>query len=299
MADRGSEFTPSARQMLIVGKLFTTQKEFLTTQELRESIAAYHPRNGEEYSAREINAAKDRLSRDLKDLEKRGIIEIIKPAEESDKKSDKKSKNPDNTGVATKVRYALPRKSRELYLSADEHAAIARARQRLDRRIAPISPYRAEESDQWDPIDKYGIVVRYLEESGADLTVQDLQELFGVSRKKARQVIDEVLGVDDHFGSQVGVVVMTADESDKPEILGIRLAFNRQITPEMRQGSGGGLNPQGRFEYTLPETEERLNLIDAALDTADDGDYGLLIDASHKLSAWRYLLQQVHERGRE
>ena len=298
-------FSASERQMLIIEKLVTTTKAFLTSRELHESIPAYRPASGQEFSQNQVDAARECLRQDLNALELRGLIATHEYADPMETDVDVYASDvdledygkPRNTGVSRKVKYALPRKTdenRNLRLSAEEHRALADVRRALDKGIPTISPFRADDEETFDDIDRYGIVVRYLEEAGGILTVNDLMQLLGVtSTRSARKIIEDLISVNSTFEGRIGLVEVTSDDDEGSKTTGIRLDFNRQATDSAWQQSGGGLNPQGRFEYTLAETKERLDLISEAQELDYAGDWELLWSAQEKLLEWRHVLLKV------
>lgn len=277
-------FTRDQRLALILAELATTTRSWTTAAQLREVLFPYTTEANARVSDTPENTAKGKLETDLHTLAERGLIES----------------RWDGNGHQLEVRSVLPQKdahASSLRFSREEHAALARARRQLRPGVARVSPYAIDASaEEWDDIDKCGALVRYLEETGDELSLDEVAVFLGSTNKRQVVSLLSILGeLDSLFDNTVQVVTLTEVEDDDADealpVVGVRLSVDRLNEPGKR--GKGGMNAQGRFEYSLPETEERLSLIEQARGEVPDEDWELLWSAGEKLRAWRELLLQA------
>jgi hypothetical protein len=249
------------------------------------------------------------LRRDLKELRDRRLVQ---------------------TGLAdhphlSGVKLAVPMKHRRLHLNRREHAALARARQRLRPGPAVVEVH----GGRGRHLDLALAVVRYLEEGVGEARGREIADAFGLridtlyavlgpfvfnpAEDPANQMKDEpaLENLDLHnevFDEDDDLVDFTVlltkaeslldrpvDEESAPEhrLAHIRSAEAASPSPT----AGHGLDHFGRFAYTLAETDERRELIGKALfdDGTPEEDLDPLREAEYKLAEWRGLLQSVSE----
>lgn len=277
-------YTRDQRQAVVLAVLAASPKPWTTSRQLREDIYCYQTAANAEVYKNPESAAKGRLSTDLEELAERGLIEV---------------RGEEKKGTSLEVRYALPRKhegTASLSLTREEHAALARARRQLRPGVARVSPYASDDTeDAWDDIDKWGAIVRYLEETGEELSVADIAVFLGADEEEVQQLIELIEELDYYFEYRVQVATETQyeddDAADRLPVASLSLSTHRQREPGSR--GKGGLNIQGRFEYSLPETEERISLIDEARGQVPEDDGQLLWSAGEKLREWREILVQA------
>ena len=309
MTESDDGFTAYERRMLIIEKLDSRSKSSLISRELLQSVPGYQPAPGQTYTNTERKNAYKRLMDDLKDLRNRGLITMEQLPKSVSDRDDSDQTNPVEEGHSHnkspkveqhyRIRYALPRKTdknRRLRLSAEEHDALARTRRALKPGVPAISPFRADGGQNFNLMDKHGIVVRYLEETGEMLSLSNIKKLFNYRNlQTALELVDQLLEVDHRFDTRIGLELVTTDDDDEtPSVIGVRLAFDRGAPSPDWKRTGGGLNPHGRFEYTLAETDERLDLIAAARDQVSLEDWQLLWSAKEKLLEWREILFRLN-----
>lgn len=277
-------YTRDQRRAVVLAALAASTQPWTTSRQLRRAIYFYQTEANAGLYKNPESAAKGRLSTDLHALAERGLIEVRGDWEE---------------GNSLEVRYALPRKhegSASLSLTSEEHAALSRARRQLRPGVARVSPYASDGSpDAWDDIDKWGAIVRYLEETGEELSVSDIAVFLGAEEKEVQQLIELIEELDSYFEYRVQVSTETQYEDDEaPDrlpVASLSLSTHRQREPGSR--GKGGLNTQGRFEYSLPETEERISLIEEARGQVPEDEWQLLWSAGEKLREWREILVQT------
>lgn len=178
------------------------------------------------------------------------------------------------------------RKPVDCVLTRDEHAAVFRARRRLNRfRLMP-SPSGADH-----PMDRVFVLIRLLEESGGWLERKEAEAWTGWSWRQfqaAAGTINDVFGEHDQ-----GSIELEYSGKDDGYIAG--LSLRRRNDQDL---TGTGSETLGFFPYSLVEVEERLDLIREALPDATVEDQGLLESAKAKLKRWQARLRHdVSDRG--
>ncbi|MGY1703545.1 hypothetical protein ACI79C_03150 [Geodermatophilus sp. SYSU D00697] len=247
------------------------------------------------------------LRRDLKELRDRGLVETGL------------SDHPHLSGV----RLAVPTKHRRLHLTRREHAALARARQRLRPGPAVVEV----RSGRGRHLDVALAVIRYLEEGDGEARGSALARHLGISVDALYAVLgafvfnpaadpsnqmkdepaledldieDEDIDEDDTLRDFLVLLRRPQPHRDRPldgedererRLAHVRSAEGLSPSPT----AGHGLDHFGRFAYTLAETDERLELISKALfdDGTPEGDITWLQAAEMKLMEWRSLLDSV------
>jgi hypothetical protein len=255
-----------------------------------------------------------KLRRDLRELRKRHLVE---------------------TGLGTHSRNSGVRlrhlvKHPSLHLTRGEHAALARARNRLGLGPALVEPRRGPGRH----LDLALAVVRYLEEGVGEVTGRELAERLDLpvaelhavllaltsnptadpaSQMTGTPALDNLVFVEEVFDDEdddgpdpAPVVDFTVALQTAENLLAVdaraglrqkrRLAHDRSAAGlSVSPTAGQGLDVFGRFAYSLAETRDRLDLIDRAL--ADPGtsrdDRQALLSAGGKLAEWRGLVQQL------
>jgi hypothetical protein len=218
--------------------------------------------------------------RDVRTLRQRGLIETDLP--------------PNRTGISLRV----PAKPARLHLTMAEHRAINRARRALRSGISTVSPLRATSGTAALEIDEVTRILRFLEENGDEVELRQLAQLLGVSGRQAFELLD-VLTREGVF--REGIVASVefgysdADETDHdddplPDTVSV---FRGRVDPRSPT-RWRGMDQLGLFPYSLPETDDRLALIDEALASnriADDL-HPALRSARRKLAEWKGELQR-------
>ncbi len=292
--DTPAGLTPTQRMAAILRYLSFRYPASVATDTLRAITKDYAGNEGDRT-----------LRRDLKELRDRELV---------------------RTGLAdhphlSGVRLAVPTKHRRLHLTRREHAALARARQRLRPGPAVVDM----RGGRGRHLDLTLAVVRYLEEGVGEARGSELAEPLGLSIDALYTVLgsfvfnpaadpssqmkdepalenldidNEDIDADDVLHDFVVLLRRPQSRSNRTEggAEERRLAHVRSaegISPSPT--AGHGLDHFGRFAYTLAETDERLELIGEAL--FDEGtpreDLIWLQQAEMKLLEWRSLLESV------
>jgi hypothetical protein len=202
----------------------------------------------------------------------------------------------------------MPEKPEGLFLSPEEHEAIsqARAELRADQALPLVSPFRVaagldpSQTKAENALDTAWCIVRYLEECGGVVSVSDLSDALaahGINNPVAvaRQALRELDYIDDQL--QVRATVAGTLAVSFEEAGGERAVAAQGLTPERQRGAiGTGMDAVSRGAYTPAEVQERLDLIEEALDSAnslDESDRQALRGAHYKLRRWQDLLITV------
>jgi len=234
--------------------------------------------------------------RDIRILRERGLIETDLP--------------PSRTGISLRV----PAKPERLHLTMVEHRAINRARRVLRPAISTVSPLGAVSGAARLEIDEVTRILRFLEENGDEVELRQLAQWLGVPERQAFEcleiltrtesfnegIVTSVLfgygGADDPDGDADGTD-HDADDTDHdtgddtlPETVSV---FRGRVDPRSPT-RWRGMDQLGFFPYSLPETDDRLGLIEEALasDRIADDLHPALDSARQKLAEWKCELQR-------
>jgi hypothetical protein len=213
--------------------------------------------------------------RDIRTLRDRGLIE-------SDLSTPR---TPNRTGIRLRV----PPKPDRLHLTADEHETINRARQALRPGISAVSPLGATGADRYD-IDHVTRILRFLEENEDEVELAELSRWLELSESRVVELVDLLAKESAVTGGPVEFVEFGYDADG--DGTGEFPATVRVIRGRVRGQSptrGRGMDELGFFPYSLAETEDRLSLIDEALnaDVMDGDEREGLSSARQKLLEWR------------
>jgi hypothetical protein len=214
--------------------------------------------------------------RDIRVLRERGLIETDLP--------------PNRTGICLRV----PAKPQRLHLTGEEHAAINRARRLLRPGISTVSPLEPASGAAGLEIDEVTRVLRFLEENGDEVELGGLAQLLEVPDRRAFELL-EVLTREGVF--QEGIVASVqfgySDETDDDPLPDTVSLFRGRVDPRSPT-RWRGMDQLGFFPYSLPETDDRLAIIDEALAAGPIPDdlYPALRSACRKLEEWKRELQQ-------
>lgn len=241
-------------------------------------------------------AAGDRKwRRDIRILRERGLITTDLPS--------------NRTGIALRV----PPKPQRLHLTREEHSAINRARQALRPGVSAVSPLGAPTGGARLEVDEVTRILRFLEENGDEVEFAQLAQWLGVSERRVFELVDifrrEAVFPD---GLVASVVIGYADEQGDPDEPGdpdgqedliedpvpVSVSVVRGCVDAQSPTRWRGMDQLGFFPYALPETDDRLALIDEAL--SGDGEARWLAQelvpalrgARRKLLQWRSELQR-------
>jgi hypothetical protein len=242
------------------------------------STSAYvKARMSEEYPG---DAGDRKFRRDLRVLRERGLLQSDLP--------------PNRTGLR---RMPAPDKPPALHLSEDEHAALIRARRLLRDGLPEVSPLDRPHGQDEAPIDTAMRVLRFVEEHGDEVEVD---QLAGWLERPPAEVRRLLLSLMDDVPVLDGRLVVSLQPSypdddadgdaDDPVLAAVYV---------LRSGSGGGsplrrqgLDELGFFPYTLAEIEDRLALIADGLESGqiEQAACAHLEGARFKLERWRGIL---------
>lgn len=292
------------RLALLVSALVGSTKKrgplpYLTTRDIRDRLVFYRwtpedPRD--EGSKREL------LRKDIDRLADRGWV-VRAPDPDGDPDDDGRSRPSDI------IELQMPEKPERLFLSEDEHVAIARVRAALrgPHDLPIVSPMRmqialaADATIADNALDVALATARYLEESGGRVDVgilqtrleeQDVPNASRVARKALR-VLDQMadyLAVETRDpGIDFGLSGDAVEYAEASGAVPARQQSNRRHSP-------GGLNVVNRPAYTPAEAAERLELIGEALASPerwDESDLQLLRSAQARIAAWSDILHAI------
>jgi DNA-binding Lrp family transcriptional regulator len=231
---------------------------------------------GEAYPSGDAGDRKWR--RDIRALRQRGLIETDLP--------------PSRTGISLRV----PAKPERLHLTMVEHRAINRARRALRPGIPTVSPLGASGAAALE-IDEVTRILRFVEENGDEVELRQLAQLLGVSERQAFDLLD-VLTREGVFSEGIVASVEfgysdTDDDTDEDPLPDTVTVFRGRIDPRSPT-RWRGMDQLGFFPYSLPETDDRLALIDEALASKRIAEdlHPALHSARRKLAEWKCELQR-------
>ena len=272
----------------LLGVLRAARGRTVLTDHLRSSIPAYGCGD----------LGRRRLQRDLNILTTRGLVTT--------------TITDDLAGNRDGVRLVTYTKPMEFHLTSAEHLALAQARAALRLGVVAVSPLPdGPATPQAQSLDELMRLLRIVEERGVDqgvsqndpVRVGELAVLLGVTRDRVVELIREA---DDlrEAGLFPGLIVRYGDDTDTDE-LGIALAddfddvvavaiIRTTAKPRSSLNLGLGLDELGRFAYTRAECDDRLLLLEEAMDTwgEDDRDFDTYESAHLKLMSWRDTLPE-------
>jgi hypothetical protein len=235
---------------------------------------------GEAYPSGDAGDRKWR--RDIRALRQRGLIETDLP--------------PSRTGISLRV----PAKPERLHLTMVEHRAINRARRALRPGIPTVSPLGASGAAALE-IDEVTRILRFVEENGDEVELRQLAQLLGVSERQAFDLLD-VLTREGVFSEGIVASVEfgysdtdddTDDDTDEDPLPDTVTVFRGRVDPRSPT-RWRGMDQLGFFPYSLPETDDRLALIDEALASKRIAEdlHPALHSARRKLAEWKCELQR-------
>lgn len=300
-----SEPSVEVRLALLLSTLVASRKKrgplpYLTTRDIRDRLAFYRwtPED-----SRDEDSKRELLRKDIDRLADRGwVARASDPGGDID--DDGRSRPSDI------IELQMPEKPERLFLSEEEHAAIACARRALrgPHDIPIVSPIRmqmalaADATIADNALDVALATARHLEESGGRVDVSVLQarlEDEGVPNaarvaRKALRVLDQVadyLAVDTRDpGIDFGLSGDAVEYAEASGAVPARQRSNRRHSP-------GGLNVINRPAYTPAEAAERLELIAEALAAPegwDETELQLLRSAQARITAWADILEALN-----
>lgn len=259
--------SPTERMMSVLARLQRDPACTWRTEELRQGIEGY-----------EDTPAGDRnWQYDSEALRARGLI---------------------ITGISssravrrTGVRYGLPIKPGNLYLTEGEHAALIEARRA--RGTTQIPNPLAGETSRGRPLEIIGEALRRLEEHGGWMTVGELAAQIGQrpARLLERLTLAWCLDVDCRSVFLDGLQVQLCDGERDLAPARARVCVVRGPDPN-HPLRDTGLALLGAGAYTLAETAERLELIEDVLAGRVPGDVTQLTSAKAKLLRWQRRLRE-------
>ncbi|GEM_PF-4493183 len=225
--------------------------------------------------------------RDLRELQSRGLVTSKSPGE----------------GMKAEILLARLVKPQRLFLTLDEHEALAEIEDRLVRAEPRPSPLPEE---SWHGLHNLGRLARYLEERpGQKLTYAQVEQALGLQRERLTELLRQITVEDEYeeyvYGSAEHPALdwidhMPPDEEDQDgwvrsedvaAVLGVEL--EAVFDPHDRTGQ------LGLFAYSAAEADDRLDLIGRALTELDlSADQRRLLDSARgKLREWRALLPEA------
>ena len=186
-------------------------------------------------------------------------------------------------------------KQDSLWLTADEHRVLRQAREaRLSRAHFPVGPTAAPEQAPGRTnasVDDALRLLRLLEESGGEVSVEMVADCFGIGERRARNWLVQMAdGFDD---SSLVEVLYTSDNDEDPTNGDENEPVVRAVALKTDEASQypfahTGTALLGLFGYSRGEVDERLGLIaeHRAMDAPDATTEALLASIEHKLAAW-------------
>lgn len=272
---------------------------YLTTRDIRDRLVFYRWTPDD---SRDEDSKRELLRKDIDRLTERGWV-VRAPDPDGDPDDDGRSRPSDI------IELQMPEKPERLFLSEEEHAAIARVRAALrgPHELPIVSPMRmqialaADATIADNALDAALATARYLEESGGRVEVGILQahlEEQGVPNasrvaRKALRVLDQMadyLAVETRDpGIVFGLSGDTVEYAEASGAVPARQQSNRRHSP-------GGLNVVNRPAYTPAEAAERLELIGEALASPErwgESDLQLLRSAQSRIAAWSDILHAI------
>lgn len=202
------------------------------------------------------------------------------------------------TGITTRhaqrrtgVRYGLPIKPGNLYLTEGEHAALIEARRA--RGTTRIPNPMAADTSRAKPLEVIGEALRRLEERGGWMTVGELAAEMGQRPARLLERLKLAWFLDVDYRS-VFLDALEVQDSDGDRELApaqVRVCVVRGPDPN-HPLRDTGLALLGAGAYTQAETAERLELIEDVLAGRVPGDVELLESARAKLLRWQRMLRE-------
>jgi len=300
-----SEPSVEVRLALLLSTLVGSTKRrgplpYLATRDIRDRLVFYRwtPED-----SRDEGAKRELLRNDIDRLIDRGwVVRAVDP--DGDIDDDGRSRPSDI------IELQMPEKPERLFLSEEEHAAIARARAALrgPHDIPVVSPMRmqmalaADATIADNALDVAMATARHLEESGGRVDVGLLRvRLEEESVPNAARVALKALRVLDQMADYLAVE--TRDPGIDFGLSGNRVEYAEAsgAVPARQQSnrrhSPGGLNVINRPAYTPAEAAERLELIAEALAAPegwDETELQLLRSAQARITAWADILEALN-----
>ncbi len=275
--------SPTRRLTRLLAFLRRNHRAAVTTRHIAQSIAEY----GDDKAGRFL------LARDLRMLRSRGMV--------ATGLTEGPATNRDG------VRIVAWDKPAGYVLTAAEYTALTAARRHL-RRGAPVVS-ALPDGDPAVPLpagfDSLLRLVRVCEEQGGDVSVSDLCRLLDLPRPAVLGLVEDLADLRDTgdarlFTTVADVYCRCPDCQADPdgetaashgEALAVAVVRTDRAKPLATQTKGLGLDELGRFAYTFAEVQDRLALIDQALDgwaqTHSHWDVPHLQTAQGKLMHWR------------
>lgn len=254
--------SPAERMMSVLARLRDAPARVWRTEELRRDISGY-----------EDTPAGDRnWQYDSEALRARGMIVTGISSAHAQRR--------------TGVRYGLPIKPGNLYLSEAEHAALIEARRA--RGTTGIPNPLAADTSRGRPLEVIGEAMRRLEEHGGWMTVGELAAQMGQrpARLLQRLRLAWCLDVDCRTVFLDALEVQGCDGDVELAPAQVRVCVVRGPDPN-HPLRDTGLALLGAGAYTAEETAERLELIEDVLAGRVPGDLQLLESAKRKLLSWQ------------
>jgi len=246
-----------------------------SSNEIREGIPEYRGDTGNRM-----------FRRDLRNLRERGLVRTGVPG------------FPRSTGIEL----CTPMKPTDLHLTNDEHEALSRLRSGISQRAAGAEVVEA--GGTWD-LTRAVRLMRYMEEHpNRQIASSEVARAIRISMPELAKLLKRVRDEDDWVLQQreglllaLSGLEMDADDDRTPNEPPAWLEFVDEAralgnaTLDPRQGTG----QLGCFAYTEAEAEDRLAVIDDALDdpSIDAPTVHLLESASGKLRDWLAHLQSL------
>ena len=182
-----------------------------------------------------------------------------------------------------RVTLTVPQKDPQMFLTLGEHEALRAAREQLGWRSA-ASPLNQDDGTQ-----KLAYLIRALRliEEGST-GAGELAEALYVRPRKVQQTLDRLDGIRPASEVLTELVIERNAISNRPEAALVRLGPDRQPL------TGRGLDQIGLFAYSSEEVDDRIGLIDQALNAGvADQDANALRSARDKLDSWRSRLNEL------
>lgn len=245
------------RQLMILG--------FLRRRRGQARASAVKERLYFAYPGMTEDAIHRRFSDDMDDLRRANLIDY------PDLRQDQR------------VTLTVPQKDPQMFLTLGEHQALSVARERLGWRSA-TSPLNPDGGTQ-----KLAHVIRALrliEEGSTEAS--EVAEALNVRPRKVQQILDRLDGIRPISE------VLTELDIERNAITGRSDSAYVRLGPDHQPLKGRGLDRIGLFAYSSEEVDDRIDLIDQALNAgAADGEADALRSARYKLDAWRKRLNEL------
>lgn len=287
---------------------YRPRRRRLTCGEIRQALPCYQFPPDDE---KKEKARREVFQRDIRQLMERGFVRRLSRDSPGADAIDAAH------GDSDTIELLMPEKPERLFLTPEEHKALASTRMTLHPDHAPpiISAYRLRAP--FDPtvnrseqaMDVASAVLRYLEEVGGTVTCHQVEaELarLGIpeprtlarAAMKSLDFLEESLFVS---GRPLGIEFESSlsrsegARPGRPVVVAVSVPGPSRQTANRRSASGG-LNSVNRPAYTPAEVEERLDLIERALEpdsVVSEEDRGPLRSARTKLEAWGQELDRL------